>query len=290
MMILGCTGNFRKSEFISIVNQLNNYVMESNFDIQLIVSSDMLSMHKSSYDYNFEDFDDLLEKSDVIIAIGGDGTILSTCRRMCGSKKPIFGIHLGGLGFLAQTMINDIGKSIELLMNENYDIESRNLISVNIDDGNKIEEFNCLNDIVIDHGSSGRVLKTMVEIDKKLVNIFESDGVIFSTSTGSTAYSLSAGGPIIHPSLNTISIVPICPLSLSSRPIIVPGNESITISFIDDYHGLSCTIDGQIRFEITANTTINVKLADYTISMIKFRNSDYFKTLRTKMGWIGKLR
>ena len=130
----------------------------------------------------------------------------------------------------------------------------------------------------------------MVEIDKKLVNIFESDGVIFSTSTGSTAYSLSAGGPIIHPSLNTISIVPICPLSLSSRPIIVPGNESITISFIDDYHGLSCTIDGQIRFEITANTTINVKLADYTISMIKFRNSDYFKTLRTKMGWIGKLR
>ena len=107
---------------------------------------------------------------------------------------------------------------------------------------------------------------------------------------GSTAYSLSAGGPIIHPSLETISIVPICPLSLSARPIIVSGQEKISISFVDEYEGLSCTIDGQIRFEITAKTVIDVKLSEVLLNMVTFEGSDYFKTLRTKMGWIGKLR
>ena len=209
---------------------------------------------------------------------------------MCGSEKPIFGIHIGGLGFLAQIMRNDIVDSIEMLSNNRYAIEKRDLIEVCINNNSKIEKFNCLNDIVIDHGSSGRVLKTKVDICDDFVNIFESDGVILSTSTGSTAYSLSAGGPIIHPSLETISIVPICPLSLSARPIIVPGQEKISISFIDEYEGLSCTIDGQIRFEITAETVIDVKLSEVLLNMIRFEGSDYFKTLRTKMGWVGKLR
>ena len=289
-MIIGCTGNFRKPEFLEVVNAIIDSINSIDSSIDFFVSDDLLAVSNNSYKFKLLDFNNLINKIDILIAIGGDGTILSTCRRMKGSKIPIYGIHLGGLGFLSQITIRNIKKSINMLINQEYIIDKRSLIKSDIILKNKTETFHCLNDIVIDHGSSGRVLKSNVSVGNNFVNTFESDGLILSTATGSTAYSLSAGGPILHPSLNTISIVPICPLSLSARPIIVSKEETINISFDREYDGIFCTIDGQIRFELSSDSKINIMTSKNVFNMIKFNDSDYYNTLRTKMGWVGKLR
>ena len=290
-MIVGCTGNYRKPEYLNIINYIIESFNKIDSTVKILVSSDIEAKYnKSDLNLNIIEFDELIKKSNIIIAIGGDGTILSTCRRMNKSCKPIFGIHLGGLGFLSQVKIDDIYNSMNDIVKSNFKIEKRNLLEVIINDENKKQKYNCLNDIVIDHGSSGRVLKSKVMAGNRLINIFESDGVIFSTATGSTAYSLSAGGPIIYPTLDTISIVPICPLSLSARAIVIPNDDIIKVSFVDNYHGLSCTIDGQVRFETSGKSKIRIKQSDFMIQMISFPRNNYYRTLRSKMNWVGKLR
>ena len=290
-MIIGCTGNYRKHEYIKIINEIINYIDKSNANIDLIVSSDIQAIYpKKIIKCTIDSFDVLLKKSDYLIAIGGDGTILSTCRRMGNAIKPMIGIHLGGLGFLAQVKKGDIENTIESLIKEKFYIEKRYLIEVSIKDGNKIQKYNCLNDIVIDHGASGRVLKTKVSIGDSLINIFESDGVIFSTATGSTAYSLSAGGPIIYPSVDTITVTPICPHSLSARPIVLQPEEVITMRFPDPYEGIALAVDGQIRISVDNNSRIKISRARHSAQLVSLPSNGYFKTLRTKMGWSGNVR
>ena len=291
-MIIGLTGNFRKSRFYEIVNSIFPVIRSAGHTC--FISSDYLTdqdAHKMDVDINALEFNELVDKSDIILTIGGDGTLLSTARRMEENIKPILGIHIGGLGFLAESTRQTMEEAIKYITNKNYIIEDRIMLSLHVNGQNvKSAEYHALNDIVVDHGHSGRILKTEVTVSGEYLNTYESDGLIFSTPTGSTAYSLSAGGPIITPTIDTITVTPICPHSLSARPIVLPADKIIEASFAEDYEGIACTIDGQIRLPMEGTTKLEIKKSSRIIQLISLPGNNYFHTLRSKMGWTGNLR
>ena len=290
-MIIGCTGNYRKEEYYTILNKI--YTILEKTEAKLFISSDLeknLDFQIPS-DYNIMEFSQLADECDVLFAIGGDGTILSTVRRLGQKMKPILGIHIGGLGFLSQCAENNLKESIDYILKEDYTVSRRMLLEVHIKLDNKVDQvFWALNDIVVDHGPSARILKAEVHVSNQYLNTYEGDGIIISTPTGSTAYSLSAGGPIIYPSMDTITVTPICPHSLSARPIVLQGQDLIMIDFPEPYDGLALAIDGQIRVSINDQTKIQISQAQHFAQLVNLPSNGYFKTLRTKMGWLGNVR
>ena len=290
-MIIGCTGNYRKEEFYSILQKVYSILKDEN--VELLISSDLEKNTEFTIpnEYIIMEFSQLVEKCDVLFAIGGDGTILSTVRRLEQNMKPIMGIHIGGLGFLSECTEKNLKESINSILNNEYLISQRMLLEVQVSPPNDaIQTLWALNDIVVDHGPSARLLKAEVQVSNHYLNTFEGDGVIFSTTTGSTAYSLSAGGPIIYPSMDSITVTPICPHSLSARPIVLRSTETITMSFPEPYDGISLAVDGQIKVLIDDQTQIKITKAKHSAQIVSLPGNGYFKTLRTKMGWSGNVR
>ena len=289
-MVIGCTGNYRKTEFYTILDKVHSILSKSN--IKCLVSDDFKKneLFIVSKDYLIDDFNSIMKKSDIILAIGGDGTILSTVRRMENMQKPIMGIHIGGLGFLSECSKKNLTKSLNYILTKNYSISNRMILKAQINIENNKQVIYALNDFVINHGSSARVTKIMVNISKKHLNTYEGDGLIISTPTGSTAYSLSAGGPIIDPMLDSITVTPICPHSLSARPIVLKANENISLKFVDLEDNMVLSIDGQVQININNQTKVIISKADYPAQLISLPSNGHYKTLRSKMGWAGNVR
>lgn len=290
-MIIGCTGNYRKEEFYPILQKVHTIL--GNENIEFLISSDLEKNIEFNIpgDYTIMDFLELVDKCDILFAIGGDGTILSTVRRLEQNMIPIMGIHIGGLGFLSECTEKNLTESIHSILKNDYMVTQRMLLEVQITSENDEKQILwALNDIVVDHGPSARLLKAEVHVSNHYLNTFEGDGVIISTPTGSTAYSLSAGGPIIYPSMDSITVTPICPHSLSARPIVLRSVETITMSFPEPYDGISLAVDGQIKVRIDDQTQIQITKASHSAQIVSLLEDGYFKTLRTKMGWLGKVR
>jgi len=289
-MIIGCTGNYRKEEYFSILERVYDILAKS--DIKILISDDLKKNNNLQIPntYSLVEFETLAKESDIIFAIGGDGTILSTVRRIGKKQKPIMGIHIGGLGFLSECSENNFEKSIHYVVNNEYGISKRMILETKILVNGKEEIYWSLNDVVVDHGPSARILKTEVHVSDNYLNTYEGDGLIISTPTGSTAYSLSSGGPIIYPDINTITVTPICPHSLSARPIVLKANEHISLSFLDPFDGMALIVDGQIRIKIVNRVAVNIAQADHFAELINLPSNGYFNTLRIKMGWSGNVR
>ena len=287
-MIFGLTGNDQKPEFFSIVTALADYLQNSGHD--LILSANILQISKPDPCGGIarQGIEDMARNSDVILSIGGDGTILSTVRQIGHLGVPVLGIRIGRLGFLAEGTLGNYLSAVQDIINGNYIISERTLLEAALN--RKIpRRFLALNEIVIEHGSA-RILKTHINVSGEFLNTYESDGVIFSTPTGSTAYSLSAGGPIVTPALDVILVTPVCPHSLSARPIVLSGTETIQVSFDEDQLGMALAADGQVSVPLDYAETITIRKADYTVKMIGLRDTNFFQTLRTKLGWSGKVR
>ena len=288
--MIGVLGNFNKDKFYDIFNELGSFLKEENLEFYLLESK-KIDLSKVLHKEVVSDFETIIKKTKIIISIGGDGTIISTIRKLIGYEKPILGLHIGGLGFLAESNIDNYKMRILNILNNDYYIEKRMLLKVFYT--NKNATYDVINELVVDRGYSGRTIRTNVEVSGQYVNTYESDGIIFSTPTGSTAYSLSAGGPIVHSKLDLIVITPICPHTLSMRPLIVSSNEKIEITFDTSGNAnkeLSLTIDGQIQESIDSDSVISIKKSNHFASMIKFKDDDYYSTLRKKMNWKGNLR
>ena len=283
-MRFGCTGNFNKASFYTIIEKLEVFFKKNNFELMLDKKIPYDSSSLTKYDLST-----IANESDLLITIGGDGTILSTIRELGNNKIPIFGIHIGGLGFLTQTNSENCLDSLNKILQNKFSTVDRMLLKTVVDGKNK-QSFYALNDIVIDHGNSPRILETNISISNTHLNKYKSDGIIICTPLGSTAYSLSAGGPIITPWLDVISLTPICPHSLSARPILLPSDDTVLIQFNEEQIGMKITIDGQISFEIDYTTKITVSKSKNMARFIKLDDSDYFLTLRSKMGWSGNVR
>ena len=250
------------------------YLNEENFISNLMNSP--ISRKKEKIDY------------DILITIGGDGTILSAIRSEYEKEKPILGIHAGKLGFLAEADIENCKEVLESIKKSDFKIESRSLFEIQLSNDKK-KKYICANEIVIDRGRSARTMKADVYENEMLVNRYEGDGLIISTANGSTAYSLSAGGPIIYPSLDLLTITPICSHSLSTRTIVLNGNSNITINFPDKKSSRTLTIDGQVDFKIKDNMEINISTSKKKIHFLLTKESNYFNKLRNKMGWFNSI-
>ncbi len=230
-----------------------------------------------------EDFPNLVE---MIIVLGGDGTILSVARLVGDHKVPILGVNLGGLGFLTEITLEELFRVLERVVQGDFVTDERVVLSAAvIREGEKMAEFTVLNDAVINKGALARIIDIETTINGEYLTTFKSDGLIISTPTGSTAYNLSAGGPIVYPSLHCIVITPICPHTLTNRPIMVPDDVEIRAILKTKQEEVILTLDGQQGFPLEVEDVVEVRKAEGRILLIKSPYRHYFEVLREKLKW-----
>jgi NAD+ kinase len=226
------------------------------------------------------------QESDLIIVFGGDGTLLSVSRLDNVTDIPILAVNLGGLGFLTEIRVEEIEDALAKVLDSDYDIEKRMMFDVQLKragDG-KVEKFTALNDVVVNKGALARMIDLDTYVNEKFLNSYRVDGLIISTPTGSTGYSLSAGGPIIYPSLKLIAIIPICPHTLTNRPIILEDEKEVMVSLRsgDDVY---LTMDGQVGVLMNIGDQVRVYKSEKNVTLIKSPFRNYFEVLKEKLKW-----
>lgn len=225
---------------------------------------------------------------DCLFVLGGDGTFLSAARWIGDNQIPVLGIKFGDVGFLAEQSEKNLFTSAELIINGKFKIEQRIRLFVKVlRDNKEIIKDTALNDIVINKGALARLAEIKTYINDEYLTTYRADGLIISTPTGSTAYSLAAGGPIVHCDVPGIIITPICPFTLTNRPLIVPVTVIIKIELAKNATDIMLTVDGQSGFEINNKDKIFIEKWPYPVNMIKFDESNYFDILKSKLSWSG---
>ena len=289
MMSFGIIANYHKPELWQLLSQLVDWLLDHDISVAI---TDRLAgpSYQPPQAVKVLSSAAIVRQVDAMLSIGGDGTILSTARIIGKARVPILGIHMGGLGFLAEVPAADTISALQKVTKGEYHLEERMVLAVDLQHGGKLETYYAVNDVVVDRGSSPRLLRTQVEVTGRKLNDYVADGLIIATPTGSTAYSLAAGGPIVVPSLEVFTITPICPHSLSARPIVLPSSERIVLRFDEDQEGITLILDGQVKLEIDSQAVITTRRATWNIHMIRLADSDYFQVLRAKMGWSGEAR
>ena len=227
---------------------------------------------------------------DWVIAIGGDGTLLKTARLVGASGIPILGVNSGKLGFMMQTTPDELGEALERVFEGRYALDKRLVLQGRIGNGASGDAaagdvFSALNDIVIDKGSICRVIELSIYVNDEYVNDVVADGLIVSTPTGSTAYSLAAGGPILAPDMEAFVVSPICPHTLSNRAMVIAARDRIRIEVRADHPDLLLTVDGQENVVIQPGSTVELSRANHTVHLIRFADRSFYDVLRTKLKW-----
>ncbi|QOP43545.1 NAD(+) kinase [Sulfurimonas sediminis] len=229
------------------------------------------------------EFEYLCENSDILVTLGGDGTLISTVRRSFRHDVPIFGIYAGSLGFLADINLNELEEFVANLVAGNYRVDERSILEAQFIQNNKEVVLYAFNDIVITRASVSNMIHVETLVDSKAFNTYYGDGVIVATPTGSTAYNLSAGGPVLFPLTNVFALTPICPHSLTQRPVVLPGKFSIEMKTPKDKALL--IIDGQDKHELEIGQSIHIKLAKKRVKLIHRDEFNYFDVLKEKLHW-----
>ncbi|MDD5014794.1 MAG: NAD(+)/NADH kinase [Atribacterota bacterium] len=231
-----------------------------------------------------------LRSVDLVISLGGDGTLLRAARLVATEDIPIFGVNLGGLGFLTQIGIDDLEKSLERIYQEKYFLDERMMLDCSVKRKDKeIKKLIALNDVVIGKGAFARILCLATYVNNDYVITYSADGLVVSTSTGSTAYSLSAGGPIVNPNINSIILTPICPHTLSARPLIISENDQVQIKLESIKKEVMVTIDGQEGFALEPDDEVIVNKSDHKAQLITFKEKNFYAILREKLKWSGQV-
>ena len=224
--------------------------------------------------------EELCKKVDFLISVGGDGTLLSVVRKSFKYDKPVLGINLGTLGFLTDISMEQLPKFIEDLKNNIYKIDNRMMVEGSVN----LNKFVAFNDIVISRKSISSMIKIKGKIDGKSFNTYYGDGVIISTPTGSTAYNLSVGGPIVYPLTEAFIVTPVAPHSLTQRPLVMPADFEIEFKIMDN-QGAVVIVDGQDIYEIEQNQSIKIKIANKKAKMLHRIQRNYFEVLNEKLRW-----
>lgn len=228
---------------------------------------------------------DLPSTIDILIILGGDGTLLRAAHFLKGKDIPILGINLGSLGFLTEVTISEMIPVLETIYQEGYRIDERMLLTAEFSQGEEKISVSALNDISFTSAMTGsHLIELCITVNGSWINTFSADGLIISTPTGSTAYSLSAGGPIIHPSLEAILITPICPHILTNRPIVLPDTKEIEV-VAKSNREVVLTIDGQPMKRLAFEEAVRLRKAKEKIHLIQTPNKNYYQILRTKLNW-----
>lgn len=237
------------------------------------------------YDKRFE-MEHVGEGADLIIVLGGDGTLLSVSRHGKRKEVPILGVNLGGLGFLTETSVEELPAMLTRVLGGDFGISKRIMIDVRVKRaGDTIFEITVLNDAVITKDALARIIDIETYVDNEYLTTFKADGLIFSTPTGSTGYSVAAGGPLLYPSLPNIIVTPICPHTLTNRPIILQENAEVRAKLKSKGEKVVLTLDGQIGFPLEFDDEVTIKRSAHVVNLIPSSSRGYFEILRTKLKW-----
>ncbi len=272
MKKIGININTTKDKEGNIINHIKNIISKYVDDTNIVIFKDSIGLENIKY-----------KDLDIIIALGGDGTILRTSRNLNNWNIPILGVNIGNLGFLSSVELLEFESAMKRFIDNDYYVEDRMMLNCTLPYRGEPVVYTALNDIVVSKGTLARIVKYEIHIDNKFFTGFTGDGLIMATPTGSTAYSLSAGGPIIYPNLDVIALTPICPLSLSMRTIVLDCKSKISISIKSEHESIFLTLDGQRAIKLNNYEEILVSVSDKKCRLIKFNDYNYFDILRRKI-------
>jgi NAD+ kinase len=279
-MKIGIIPNVSKDKDLNITRSILYWF--TNKDIELLLEPEIAKR----LDYKNEGFgrDVIYGTSDVIIVLGGDGTILNIARQSAKFQVPLFGINLGHLGFLAEAEISDMYLSLEKIIAGEYFIEKRMMLEASVDDADiSMKELTALNDISVIKGMHSRMVAFSLFINDSFFELYSADGIVISSPTGSTAYSLSAGGPIVSPELKVLIITPICPHTLHNRPIVVSEKDEVRIEICEDNPEIMLSVDGQDSYKLAPGMVVKVRSSSCITNLVKLKQRSFFDVLRRKI-------
>jgi len=280
MKSIGIVANVKKPKVKQTVNRIIKWVKENRIDFYLTPElSGIVGYKEKAFPV-----EKLPEYSQIIISLGGDGTMLASARAVGDKGNPILGINLGGIGFLTEITSDKIEKTLDRVKRKDYVIEKRMCLQAKIE-GIKEKKLYALNDIVIDKGKVARLIHLHLYDNEEFVCSYSADGLILSTTTGSTAYSMAAGGPIIKPKINSIIASPICPFTLALRPMVFSENDFLKVVVESEHKEAMLTLDGQVSLKLDSPSTILIHKAKHLVNLIKFQERSYYEVLRTKLHW-----
>ncbi len=290
---VGVIANVSKPEAIATLRQLVSLLRARN----IRVVAEIKTAPVCGCPISAKPLSNLARSVDVLAAIGGDGTMLRVARGIDGLPTPIFGINLGGLGFLTTTASQDLPQSVGALLAGKFRLTDRSMIEARVvRNGKRAWERRALNDIVLARGATARIVRIEVRVDDELLGDYLCDGLIFSTPTGSTAYSLSAGGPIVTPTARAMIIAPICPHAISNRPVVVGADAEMTARLSRTGHkahpdrhasDLILSVDGQEQIKLSPRDEVRLRTAKPTVRLITLPGHSFLEVLRRKLHWRG---
>lgn len=276
---VGLIINYHKKQPIILAKEIIKWLTERNIKVYIPEEEALnlnLPIHISD--------EKICENIDCMLVLGGDGTLLRSARFLAGYDVPILGVNLGRLGFLTEIEVGEVYVYLEELIKGRYSIEERSMLFARVMRDEKcIGESFALNDLVINKGSFARLITLEVFLEKEYISSYSADGIIISTPTGSTAYSLSAGGPLVYPQLDVNIITPICPHSFYSRPIVIPSNQTVKVHVRAVKADAKLTVDGQCGFQLEDKDQIWINKSDYVTKLIKIKGRSFFEILSQKL-------
>jgi NAD+ kinase len=296
MKRIGIIAKKNKPEAVSIARSLVEWLQPKKIEVYieeemgrlLFTSGPSLraGLPLSDAYINSVERNDIPDHVEMVIVLGGDGTLLSVARLVGVHEVPILGVNLGGLGFLTEITLEELYRVLERVIQGDFITDERVVLNAAvIRRGERMAEFIVLNDAVINKGALARIIDLETTINEEYLTTFKSDGLIISTPTGSTAYNLSAGGPIVYPSLHCIIVTPICPHTLTNRPIVIPDDVEIRAILKTKQQEVILTLDGQQGFSLEFEDVVEVRKAEGRILLIKSPYRHYFEVLREKLKW-----
>lgn len=283
MMRLAVVGNLTKGEIGNVVPQWLAWLAQR---AALRVAEDLAAFLKLPAAYDTAPRQEIAEGCDMLITLGGDGTILTAAHAVGRSGVPILGVKFGGLGFLAEVAAEEFFPAMERILCGEYSVHERMALQSRTTAMGTC--FFALNDVVVDKGQQSRVVRLKVTINGDFLNTYIGDGVIIATPTGSTAYSLAAGGPIMTPEMHAMLITPICPHSLGARPVVVPEKSTIVIEHVVAQEPVAISADGQFIEQLREEQRLEVRKAGFTIKLVRKQPphaGSFYDTLRSKLNW-----
>lgn len=277
-------GKYKSPEVSRPVSQVINFLQGEG--VHCLVD-ELTAEQLSGVKVDSGPMDDVVSRSDLVVVLGGDGTLLGLARTVATHNVPLLGINLGRLGFLADISLNKMVASLRAVLQGEYVIDERVMLEVSVDNEPGAGVW-ALNDISVGKGQSGTLIQMKVTIDGEFAYNLRSDGLVVSTPTGSTAYALSAGGPIIAPSMDCVLLVPVCPHSLSNRPIVVPGSSKIEIEIMEAVDARA-HVDSHTHLNIQEGGRLLIQVAESKVRLVHPEGHEYFGTLREKLHWAGTM-
>jgi NAD+ kinase len=242
--------------------------------------------HQTGCRIDVVDEGELAGQVDLMLVLGGDGTMIATGRMIGDAQVPVMGVNYGGLGYLAEFTLEELFPALVSILAGEYGVEQRLMLSVELWRGEELVTRNrVLNDVVVNKSALARIIEIEAYLNDQFVSLFRADGLIVATPTGSTAYNLSAGGPIIFPSMNAVVLTPICPFTLSNRPIVVPDDSVIEVRLMTENEEVALTLDGQVGFPLQAGDRAVIRKSNTAFNLVQPPNRNYFDVLRNKLKW-----